>query len=315
MRFTLSAAARGACFLALAASLAACSGDSTGSGGPAVTGPGDYALSLRSDGRTRVYSLHVPPQFNGTAALPLVIAFHGVPGSPAQMKLISDFDAVANQRGFLVAYPAAATGDWDLNCGGCTEAEQRGVDDVRFVRELIDALVVQAKAGASRVYAAGFSQGALVTHHLACELNDRIAAFASVAATMLDPTARECQPSGGAPIAFFHGTADAEFPPGGTTVSGLSSLSIDRSVQQFTSANGCAGPPVLTNLPDAQADGTTVRRERWTGCATGADVILYRITGGGHTWPGSPAEFNPALGAKSRDIVASELIADFFLAN
>jgi polyhydroxybutyrate depolymerase len=311
-----SAFARRASVLALAASLAACGGDSTGSGrGTAITAPGDYTLTVRSDGRTRSYELHVPPQYDGTRSLPLVLAFHGVPSTPAQMRAITGFDATADQRGLLVAYPQAATGDWDLDCGGCTEAEQKGVDDVQFVRDLIARLQTDAHADVSHVYAAGYSQGALLVHHLACKLNDRIAAFASVAATMLDPAARDCQPAGGAPIAWFHGTADAEFPPGGRTQTGLTALSIDRSVQQFTAVNGCGAGPAVTDLPDAQADGTTVRRERHTGCASGNDVVLYRVTGGGHTWPGSPAELSPALGTKSRDIVASQLIADFFAAN
>ena len=296
----------------LALTLAAC-GDSTGPrGGEPVSGPGDYAGFVRSDGRSRRYELHVPPQYDGARSLPLVLAFHGVPGTPADMRAIGGLDAVADARGFIVAYPQSATGDWDLNCGGCTLAEQQGVDDVRLVRDLVSQLRQDARVDPARVYVAGFSQGALLAHHLSCVMEGTVRGFASVAATMLAPTSLDCAPPGGADVLFVHGSADAEFPVEGRTVNGLASLSLDRTLQEWRINDGCSAAPTVQDLPDAADDGTTTRRESYEGCATGRRVVLYRVSGGGHTWPGSPAELNPALGPESRDFSAAQAIADFF---
>ena len=301
-----------AVFLLLAA--AACENVSIGTPEEVVPGPGDYAGSVRSGGRTRQYELHVPPRYVTGEPLPLVIVFHGVPGTPESIRTITSFNAVADARGWLVAYPAAATGDWDLNCGGCTEAEQRGVDDVRFARDLIAHLRVRARADTERVYAAGFSQGALLTHHLACKAFDAFDAFASVGATMLAPTATDCGPPGGAAFVFVHGTLDPEFPAGGRTVAGLTATPIQATVENWRLHNGCANPPAVVDINPTD-DGTVVKRESYTQCTSGNPLVFYRVIGGGHTWPGSPADFSAPLGARSRDISATQEIAAFFEAS
>ena len=297
--------------LSLLAVSAAC-GDSTLSN-PGIEGPGNYARYVSSGGRNRSYELHVPTGWTRAARMPVVLVFHGVPGTPQFMRDVTEMNALADQRGFLVAYPAAATGDWDLGCGGCTAAEAQGVDVARFVRALADQLVAEAGASATEVYAAGFSQGALAVHHLACALPDRIAAFASVGATMLQRPASECDPGRPVPALFVHGTADAVFPAGGTTSNGVTSLPIAASVQLWLDHNDCTGAGTSTDLPDLPADGVTVTRITYAGCPSAGEVVFYRVNGGGHTWPGAPAgSFSSQLGPVSQDIEASAVIADFF---
>jgi polyhydroxybutyrate depolymerase len=60
--------------------------------------------------------------------------------------------------------------------------------------------------------------------------------------------------------------------------------------------DGCANGPKTASLPDTDPnDGTTTQSQSYGGCATGSGVILYIITGGGHTWPG-PSEGRPKAG-------------------
>lgn len=294
--------------------LAAACGDSTGPSNPEIEGPGNYGRYVRSGGRQRAYELHVPPSWTSGSRMPLVVIFHGVPSSSQAMRTISEFNTVADQRGFLVAYPAAATGDWDLNCGGCTTAEQQGIDDVRFAHDLVSQLESDAGADGGRVYLAGFSQGALAAHHLACAMGSEVAAFASVAATMLEPTAEECAPQGRVPALFFHGSADTEFPVAGRTTGGLTALSLAATVSEWLANNQCAGAqPTSTQLPDTEADGTTVRRDSYAACGAAGAVVLYAVQNGGHTWPGAdPALFSPPLGIVSQDVSASEVMGEFF---
>lgn len=66
--------------------------------------------------------------------------------------------------------------------------------------------------------------------------------------------------------------------------------------------------------PAAPADPTRIVRLRYPQCASGGQVIQLTILGGGHTWPGGPQYARPAsIGLASRQIDASETIADFFL--
>ena len=77
--------------------------------------------------------------------------------------------------------------------------------------------------------------------------------------------------------------------------------------------DGCSGTAASEELPDAHDDGTTVRRDLYSECASGAEVVYYAIEGGGHTWPGSPLPSGGLLGRTSREISASEIALRFFL--
>lgn len=310
----------------LAAALAsgACSSSSnTGPPADPIDMPGDFVRSIDSGGRTRSFRIHIPmAALSGTPA-PLFLVFHGIPSSAAQIETISDFNRLSNDRGFVVVYPAAVE-DWNTGCPDCpgSIAADLRVDDVGFVKDLIRQVSAVLNIDTRRVYAAGFSNGALFVHRLTCEATGEITAFASVAATLIEEEAvPPCQPQRRAPLIAFHGSLDPSFPPGGRRfeerpfggdVVEVNLLSIDESVALWASRNGCGPSPIITILPDLANDGTTIERHDYAGCA-GAEFVFYSIDGGGHTWPGAPVNFAPFLGPKSDDIVASEVMAEFFL--
>ena len=289
--------------------LTACGGDDSVFG-PAA-GQGNYEGSFESDGVSRSYFVHTPPSWGSGASLPLLIGLHGVPSSGQLLRALTDLDDFADQYGYVVVYPNSVFTDWAMGCD-CTQAEFEGVSDVRFVQKLIGELQNQLGIDPSRVFVAGYSQGALMAHKLACDIPGQLAGAASVAATMLAPVADQCSPSRPVPMLFFHGTEDQQFPPEGRSELNVSSISIGESLATWGQINGCPGNPVMDLEPDTADDGTTVQRWTYEGCDPGGDLIFYSILGGGHTWPGS-APGSPGSGLITRDIVASDLISRFFL--
>jgi polyhydroxybutyrate depolymerase len=274
-----------------------------------IQNPGDFNRSLRSGGLDRVYDVHVPLEVNISQPSPLVILLHGVPRLSG-MAVMTGFDAVAARFGYVVAYPRAfQTLDWNVGCEICSSAAIDDVDDVGFIRDLIDDLAQQVAIDRSRVYVAGFSQGALMAHFLGCELADEIAAFGSVAATMIDEVEEACSPSRAAPWLFIQGTEDAEFPWEGRVGELSSTISARATVAAWAGLSGCSTNPAVTELPDTEDDGTTVTLEEYRSCSGGADLDFYIVNGGGHTWPDAPVEFGST---KSLEINASELLAEFF---
>ena len=317
-----AAGARRAARSLLPGLLAACSG-----GGPGPTaltpdpvpGPGDYARSLSSGELDRSYGLHVPAGWTPGSESPLVLAFHGIQSGPANLRTVSGLDAVADDHGVVVAYPAAARGDWNTECLDCgSDAVVDQIDDVGFVADLIDRIDAAVGVARRRVYAIGISNGALFVHHLACASRSHFAGVASVAATLLaQEYVPACGGGRGLPFAFFLGSNDTFFPPEGRLAGNdlihVRLLSIEESVATWAGRNGCAGAPAVTELPDLEDDGTTVSRHRHAACADGAEVVYYSIQGGGHTWPGSPTAGGGAVGRVSREISASETAVRFFL--
>lgn len=302
-----------ALLLCLAAALAACS-DSTGSS-PDVNAPGNYLRSLSSGGRTRTYELHVPPGWTRGTAAPLLLVFHGAGGGSHDMQLMTGLNAAADAHGFVVAYPGSSVGDWALGCTNCSSADVEGVNDVAFARAVISDVQTATGTAPARVFAAGYSSGAELAQTLGCRAADRVSGIASVAGMLYQPVAASCAPSKPVAALIIHGTADPVYPPGGRTVGGLTSLSLADNVQLWLTKDGCTGASTSTDLPDAAADGTTVTRVAYTGCPAAAPVTLYRVNGGGHTWPSGAATYFPAsLGPVSRDINASEVMVGFFAA-
>lgn len=273
---------------------------------------GTRAQQLTYMGTERSFRLHVPPGYDGERALPLVMLFHGGGGSGRQFELASArMNPIADREGFVAVYPdgSGVLKTWN-GVGCCGYAVQNEVDDVGFVDALLDHLETELCLDTRRLYASGMSNGAILSHRLACELSSRLAAVAPVAGT--DMTAR-CHPSRPVPIMQIHGSDDGHVPWNGGEgcgPAGVSFTSVPDSLARWRTRNGCSDrESEYLRL----GDGACARLE---GCAAGADVVLCTIRGGGHNWPGGepPADLVPcaADGFQSSSFSASEVIWRFF---
>ena len=183
-------------------------------------------------------------------------------------------------------------------------------DDVGFLSRVIDIAVGGYGADASRVYAAGLSNGGFMAQRLACQLSDRIAAVGVVAAALRNGLATACSGGTPRPISFIVGSADPIVPYAGAG----NIRSADATLAFWAARNGCiASAAIINDLPDSTADGTTVRQTIHQVCGSGRDVIRYTVNGGGHAWPGG-WQYLPVsvIGKTSTDISASATLLDFF---
>jgi polyhydroxybutyrate depolymerase len=161
------------------------------------------------DGIERTYILHIPTGCDAAHPTPLVLAFHGLTLNAEDMIRISGLSEQADTSGFIVAYPNGTGENSSWNAGRCCgEAAKNRVDDVGFVRALIDELAAMTNIDLHRVYATGFSNGAIFVYSLACKLSDRIAAIGPVSATQILDDQQDCHSSRSVPVIHFHGTAD-----------------------------------------------------------------------------------------------------------
>jgi polyhydroxybutyrate depolymerase len=276
--------------------------------------PGDHLRSLESDGRTRSYRVHVPPQYDPAAATPVVLAFHGAMMNGSVMAGFTGLSKKSDEAGFVVVYGnGTGAGDRVLfwNAGGMRDKAEAKIDDVGFIAKILDDLATVINVDPRRVYATGHSNGAMLCYRLACELSDRIAAIAPVAGTLLIDEPRPSRP---VPVIHFHGTEDRLVPYSGSADPSeryKTFKTVDETMRIWVALNGCPEEPAVEELPDETDDGTTVSRKSWGPGKNGAEVILYTITGGGHTWPGKPRTIG-LLGKTTKDISANDLMWEFF---
>jgi len=256
-------------------------------------------LTIESGGRTRVANVHVPASYDSTVATPVVLNFHGYSSTANQQAALSRMISKSETEGFIVVH---ATGVGALNSwnGGacCGTAASQDVDDVAFVSDLIDALAVDLCVDPARIYATGLSNGGFLSHRLACELSDRIAAIASVAGVIGIDT---CAPTRPMPVMHFHGTSDGVVPYNGNALIGY--IPVAEVYDRWAEHNSCTGEETTFDEGDASC-------VSGTGCAAGGAITLCTITGGGHTWPGGIG----GVGT-STDISATDEMWDFFVAH
>jgi polyhydroxybutyrate depolymerase len=278
--------------------------------------PGEHTRSLVVAGRERNYLVHAPRSHDAAKPSPVVLIFHGGGTNAAQMVHFCGLSEKADEAGFLAVYPNGTGRTEQLltwNAGNCCGlAQQQNVDDVGFVRRLLNDLATVTRIDADRVYATGMSNGGMMAYRLAAELSDRIAAIAPVAGPM---GIQECHPQRPVPVLHFHGTDD-EFAPfaggrGARSLSQTNFYSVEHSIGCWIMANGCDEKPVAIEEPVKVADGTKVTRKTWSHGKNGAEVVLVEIAGAGHTWPGrQPAVL--FLGKSTKNISANDEVWEFF---
>lgn len=275
---------------------------------------GNYEKTIRVDGLNRHYTLHLPfgYSFLRKKKLPLLIVLHGGGGNINQAIRATKFNSISNKEKFIVVYPQGYNRFWS-DARGSTKASKAGIDDVKFIREMIHKLQSQYKIDERRIYVLGASNGGFMAQTLAVKLPNIFAAIASIIATL--PKNLDGQLSRASPLSILYilGTKDPLVPFAGGNVnspSGGEILSAEESVYQWTSTLHCKLNPQIEELPDTARDQTTVTLFQYQDCTSDHEVYFYRVNNGGHQYPGSKKI--PFVGPKSDDINASEVAWTFF---
>jgi polyhydroxybutyrate depolymerase len=271
--------------------------------------------TIISSGEKREYLLYVPKSYDRLKPAPLVISMHSAMSWPSSQMMISQWNRVADEHGFLVAYPAGIGSGpriW-LMSGWRTPSR---MPDVVFISELIHALEGSYNIDPTRIYADGFSNGGGMAFVLSCTLADRIAAVGMVASAQLLPWSW-CTDSRPLPMIAFHGTADPMAPyDGGVPSSSFAPSRFDPNAKPYPSIPGWTASWARRNHcganPVESLVAAHVTRLEYTGCAERAAVVLYTVREGGHTWPGGTPLPEWGVGPTSREIDATRLMWEFF---
>lgn len=283
---------------------------------PMASWAADEIIVVRHDGLKRQVIVHVPSK--PAKALPVVLMLHGAGGKPRGMAAWTGMNDAAERHGFITAYPAGVGMVSTWNAGNCCgPAQRRGVDDVGFLRQAVEAIAKRWDVDRRRVYVVGMSNGGMMAYRMAAEAADMVAAVAVVEGTMtLDPL-----PAGPpVPIMHIHSLSDPRVPFEGGKRGRMVFPPVEQGLAAWRHRNGCPQTPMASKEPPLTwkpADGGVPHEaisKRYGPCRNGSEVVLWLLKGPGHVWPGALGkEPIPAfLGAKSDVLNANEVIWDFF---
>ena len=225
--------------------------------------PGDHLRALPFGGLVRTYRVHVPPSYDGSVPVPLVLDIHGLGSNAEQQEAISGMRAESDAHGFLVVYPQGVNDTWNAGtcCGNAT------IDDVGFLRALVASIAAEANIDGRRVYATGLSNGGAMTQRLACDAADVIAAAVPMAFPIPFRPLSACQPIRAMPVLTMMGLTDIVVPyNGGLFGSAPSTFAYWRDI------DGCG-----RGAPDQVVERGRSRCETYTACAQGAQAGLCSI--------------------------------------
>jgi polyhydroxybutyrate depolymerase len=304
---------------------------------PAVLVPmaGSYVINLTFDGRNRDYRIHIPPQATAGKPLPLVINMAGATQNGQIEEILSNMDPNADENGYIAVYPdgtriskvltpdpVAKQAQYGWNAGECCGLPvTRKIDDVGFLEKVIADVASRTPVDLRRVYMTGISNGGMMAYAFAAEASTHVAAIASVSGQVELPT---IDPTRSVPTMEFHSVNDpiAKFN-GVPNKNPELVLSVMQGVAQWVKADGCSTTPhdgaKIVGAPGSISAGETATPITYSGCKGGAQVVLWRFTGSGHVWPGSPLNMGPkkdwVLTGSGRGIIivnADETMWKFF---
>ena len=234
---------------------------------------------LMVNGVRRQYRLSVPRADAGVA-LPVLMAFHGGGGRDYPFPQQRKFEELVEAEGVIAVYPLAELvppneGEWQLN------TSESSTQDIAFVEALIDDLSSRYCVDSNRIYATGYSLGSMFTYELACHLNARFAAIASLAGTM-PAVPNSCALVENVSIMHIHGrddpliSYDSEWKWKAWASVGTM-RDIPSLVRFWSEQYGCQ------NESETQSD--SALHIVHDACDEGVRVEHYRLTGVGHEWP------------------------------
>jgi polyhydroxybutyrate depolymerase len=227
----------------------------------AATLPGDgfaQSLKMQLGGVARTYILHVPSGVPANPPLMFVLCGHGMTGADQQRD--TKMDAISDREKFIVVYPDAIDNNWD----------QAGDSDFKFYLALLDTIDAKYHIDKNRVYAAGFSQGAGMTHAVGCGYADKFAAIAPVSGNI----PATCKPSRAIPMFLTFGSKDIATPE-----------KFMSSASTWAKLDECPATPTRIRPYPATNPNSLVTRISWGPCKNGTEVIADSIKDGPHEWP------------------------------
>ena len=252
--------------------------------------------SIISGGVYRKFILYVPAIYNAANSVPLVFNLHAYGYKNTDELTYADFRPVADTANFIMVLPQGDSVhqayEYNLGWDNWNSVSQAS-NDLNFISNLIDSLKTHYNIDLNRVYSCGYSNGGFMSYDLACYLNSRIAAIASVAGDMIELHDSSCNPAHPTPVMEIHGAADSCVTWNGVaaqclTLQVIHCLPIDTLIKHWVHRNNCSTTPVFSNVPNNNwFDQCTAELYVYNGGTNGSSVELYKVIGGGHTWPGS----------------------------
>lgn len=238
--------------------------------------------SLTVGTTTRTYKQYLPVGFDpGSESVSVIIALHGLGGSSSDL-IGTGLGMIADTARIIVFYPQGVTNGFGQTAWNNGTILSSSVDDIGFMNQLMDTAILNFNADPTRIYVAGFSMGSIMSYHLACSLNNRIAAIGCMSGTMSTSDISSCVPAYVTPVIHFHGTSDGTVPYSSNPLPSLSL--VPQTLDFWKTQHSCGMTADSIRLANTGSDSYTVDRFIYDNCSPTASLEHWRVNGADHEY-------------------------------
>lgn len=229
-------------------------------------------------GVQRQYLVRTPSQQQN--AIPVMFFLHGLGDNITRLDNEFHFSQIADQLGWTIVVPQALNEGMGTmwNAGLMSSS----TDDSGFLMALLDALAEPYQLNLDSVFFTGFSMGGFMTHRMAIEHGDRIAACAPVSG-LITFSMSNLTPVAPVRMMHIHGTSDPVVGYNGNSqyFGGTLGLGVNAILNYWKNANGCIDEAKIDTLPDLHNDGLLFIRYTYD---CGTELQHLKVIGGNHNW-------------------------------
>lgn len=256
--------------------------------------PDTYECFIHDDWE-RCYITHVPESLTASSTAPLIVELHGWAGSAFETRALTDVTVLADEVGAIVVHAEGILVDnTTLDLGGneeswnagycCGDAQNLEIDDVGYLREVIERTVDAFPVDENRIYITGWSNGCMMAQRMALQASDIVAAVACTSGYLSIHDAEGYSP---VPVMEIHGFIDENQQYTNTAnwaivdenrrnLESIQSGAVE-NMYDWAEYNDCEGA-----LPDRNEPGAIYTIQGFTNCADDTEVALITIHSGGH---------------------------------
>lgn len=273
------------------------------------------ARKLISGGLQREYWVQKPA--GARKQLPIVLLLHGGTQTAKDVWTQTSLPTLARREGFILVAPQGLDKHWNDGRGSTIAGDKASTaNDVQFLRDLVQSLVLNDGGDPRAVFAIGASNGGFMVMHLACEAGDLLHAGASVISNLSTAQSRACRSTSALPWLAMNGMKDPIIPFAGQGEGVIKRgeaqpalLSADASFAFWADRAGCSRQVAVVKISE------NVEKRVRSGCRGAAHSEQYVFANSGHVWPGL-AITRPViaytLGGTNLDVDAGEIAWGFF---